>query len=50
LLAQIRKAFRQELSLTSLFERPTIADIASMIIQVQRDCYDVETEREEGVL
>jgi acyl transferase domain-containing protein/acyl carrier protein len=50
LLAQIRKAFRQELSLTSLFERPTIADIARMIIQVQQDSYEVETEREEGVL
>ena len=50
LLAQIRKTFRQELSLTSLFERPTITDIASMIIQVQQDNAEAEAEREEGVL
>lgn len=31
LLAQIRKRFRLELSLTALFERPTIADMARLI-------------------
>ncbi|WP_281560629.1 type I polyketide synthase [Thalassomonas sp. RHCl1] len=50
LLAQIRKIFRQELSLTLLFERPTIADIAGMILQVQQDSREAEAEREEGVL
>ena len=43
LLAQIRKRFRLELSLASLFERPTIAAMAELIAQARDD-------REEGEL
>lgn len=46
LLAQIRKRFRLELSLTALFERPTIADIAALIELALQP----QGEREEGYL
>lgn len=52
LLAQIRKSFRMEFSLTSLFERPTIRDIAALI-EVTRTALpsiDEEEGREEGVI
>ncbi len=48
LLAQIRKRFRLELSLTALFERPTIADIAELIELAQRPV--AAGERDEGFL
>lgn len=51
LLAQIRKTFRQELSLTSLFERPTIAGIAKLLQDAAQAKHGDEIgEREEGVL
>lgn len=53
LLAQIRKSFRLELSLTLLFERPTIADIAKLIeasLAAQLAQTEMEGEREEGLL
>ncbi|HLA34156.1 MAG TPA: SDR family oxidoreductase, partial [Rhodocyclaceae bacterium] len=51
LLAQLRKTFRLELSLASLFERPTIADTAALIeaTRAQRDAAVVADEdRDEG--
>lgn len=48
LLAQIRKRFRLELSLTALFERPTIADIAALIELARQP--EPQGEREEGYL
>jgi acyl transferase domain-containing protein len=50
LLAQLRKTFRLELSLTSLFERPTIADTATLIeaTRAQRDTLATSEDREEG--
>lgn len=48
LLAQIRKRFRLELSLTSLFERPTIADIAALIDKARQPA--ASGERDEGFL
>lgn len=56
LLAQIRKAFRLELSLTSLFERPTIGDTARLIASTRAALLATaaqemqEGEREEGFL
>lgn len=48
LLAQIRKRFRLELSLTLLFERPTIADIAALIDQALQPA--AAGERDEGFI
>ncbi|MFA7242587.1 MAG: SDR family NAD(P)-dependent oxidoreductase [Sulfuricellaceae bacterium] len=51
LLAQIRKAFRLELSLASLFERPTIAGIAVLLVEASQAAQVMDgEEREEGVL
>ena len=50
LLAQIRRQFRLELSLASLFERPTIAAIAALIEARQCAAAEADGEREEGEL
>lgn len=50
LLAQIRKHFRLELSLASLFERPTIAAIASLIAAVRAEGETADEDRDEGEL
>lgn len=49
LLGQIRKAFRLELSLTALFERPTIADMASLIDAAREEALPAG-ERDEGLI
>lgn len=49
LLAQIRKHFRAELSLTALFERPTVCDIAELVDAVRATVTD-DPLREEGEL
>ena len=50
LLAQFRKTFRLELSLASIFERPTIADTAALIeaTRAQRDALTANEDRDEG--
>jgi len=51
LLAKIRKAFRVELSLAALFERPTITESARLIEETRASLTTLnEEDREEGLL